>query len=60
MKVFKKLDYKTYFKKFKLSKLMQKDFDKLLKKKSIGIKDRVDPNNKIPFGPDILDLIRLL
>ena len=31
MKVFKKLNYKTYFKKFELSKLMQKDFDKVLK-----------------------------
>ena len=59
MKVFKKLNYKTYFKKFELSKLMQKDFDKLLKTNCIGIKDRVDPNNNIPFGPDILDLIRL-
>lgn len=60
--MFEDLNYKDYCVKNSIHKLVDIDLDQygeLNKKKGKSLYETVDPNNKIPFPPELDDLIRL-
>ncbi len=60
--MFEDLNYKDYCVKNSIHKLVDIDLDQygeLNKKKGKSLYETVDPDNKIPFPPELDDLIRL-